>query len=949
MEKLKSRRIPDELRKRTRLSCDLCRKRRCKCLRPRPDDACQACRQSRVACVSTFRRKTRLYGSVETLRDRLRCLEALVQGAFPDAPIRTTDDLLALGRRAGYAMPEVSASSGDTTLEELPEEPESPLERPEEASPGVSTPAAAQQDLPWQGKHIQDSPRLVHDSSGRSHYIGPSGSLSFFAELRELVAERHPSSRFASDNVAEALEARPSTSDLDHDSNSPGVAAGSSPATASLCDISHSALRLRELPLGTVEALLHVYFQHVHNDFPLFHRTLFQDELERHLSSDSRPRSAPGEPDEGWLVCLHMMLVFGCILHSRSSKRTDSFDYEALRVDCWSVARSALPRLTTTCTQSNVQALLLISLYYHSTNERNASWTLVGCAARIAVALGMHRNDINTSFRLVERETRRRIWCTLHGFEQFLCMSLGRPSAVDDDEVDVTVPGDDSIGFGSGPPGCVERSFELQLLSSKLRRAIGRYKPMRRSRSSPVQTPAPRALLDELRTWEQGMPPHLTLPDISTSEEAPPVSQLRECQSRYPAPHLRAIALLYIQYYNLVILITRPYLLMVISTSFRNAAAIPYPWDDDTDETRDDIVFLARTCVSSASRIAALVLLLDSAGILNGLTWLDAFYAYSAAMVLLLRLLWVSNPAEDRDVLQREEVLRSRAQNLVVELRRVLGALEKCQTMQRFTSVVDNFADAVSSASARVQRADATNEASQFTPRLPASGEHMEKAATGGRKQGSTPRPISNTRHAARHSGRRSLRVYKAGRDRHPAINAYASVTDPSMDSHSPPNAASDPPARTERARYSTGVPPDDRYQGPFAGRTAPGAGNRLRHSYPSIDPNLYTENDPNIDIRLRTPGGPPPYDEIQEPVPCSNRTISSADMYGQAYPPPPDVDGHDDMQAQPEDVQNQIDEMPPFPDEGMSGFLWHDPSAVTQHMLYWSDFERFLGSLDGI
>lgn len=774
------------------------------------------------------------------------------------------------------------------------------------ASLGELTPAVPQD------KHIQDSPRLVQDPAGRSHYIGPSGSLCFFAELRELVAERHPSSRFASDNVAEALEA--STNDLEHDSASPA-----GPATASLGD-------LRGLPFGTVEALLHVYFDQVHTDFPLFHRTLFQDELERYLS-DSRPRA----PDEGWLVSLRMMLVFGCVLHSRASRRIDPFDHEALRVDCWSLARSALPRLTTTCTPSNVQALLLIALYYHGTNERNAAWTLVGCAARIAVALGMHRNDINASFRLVERETRKRIWCTLHGFEQFLCMSLGRPSAVDDGEVDV-----DGIGFGSGPPGCGEKAFELQLLSSKLRRTLGQHRPMHR----PRQKPAPTALLDELRTWEQGMPPHLTLPDISTSEEVPSISQRRECQSRHPAPHLRAIVLLYMQYHSLVILITRPYLLMVISTSFRNPAAIPYPWDDDSAETEDGIIFLARTCVSSASRIAALVLLLDSAGILNGLTWLDVFYAYSAAMVLLLRLLWVPNPAADRAVLQGEEGLRSRAQNLVVELRRVLGALEKCRTMQRLTSVVDNFADAVSSASARVQGADATNELGQLNARQLASGEQMKRTATE-----NIPRQLSTARHATRRSGRRSSRVSTAGRGRHSAINTDDSVVDPSMDSHRSPNIASDQPTRSEHTHYGPVSHPESRDHGPS--RTTFGNVHRLRH-YPSIDPNLDIENE--IDIRLRTPSGPPPYDSIQETVPYSSRTGSTADMYGgQTYPPPPGVDEHDDMHAQSEDVQNQIDAMPPFPNEGMTGLRWHDPLAVTQHMLYWSDFERFLGGLDGI
>lgn len=58
------------------------------------------------------------------------------------------------------------------------------------------------------------APTLVRDFSGNRYYIGPSGSLSFFAELRDLVSSYQrneqydlaSSSTFALDNLAKALE-----------------------------------------------------------------------------------------------------------------------------------------------------------------------------------------------------------------------------------------------------------------------------------------------------------------------------------------------------------------------------------------------------------------------------------------------------------------------------------------------------------------------------------------------------------------------------------------------------------------------------------------------------------------------------------------------------------------------------------------------------------------------
>ena len=49
--------------------------------------------------------------------------------------------------------------------------------------------------------------------------------------------------------------------------------------------------------------------------------------------------------------------------------------------------------------------------------------------------MGMHREEVHSELHLMERSARKITWWTLHIFEKFLCILLGRPSCIDDAEV----------------------------------------------------------------------------------------------------------------------------------------------------------------------------------------------------------------------------------------------------------------------------------------------------------------------------------------------------------------------------------------------------------------------------------------------------------------------------------------------------------------------------------
>lgn len=323
-------------------------------------------------------------------------------------------------------------------------------------------PAAYQENL-----QSDDGPvSLVTDTSGKEHYIGPSGGLQFLGQLRRLlISKEHtpemrspppPSaiSKFTEDDGAQALEAEdvsedsldtknvddPSNAAMHHQRSPTSIASPESDfmrrSTISIED------HWRRLPAPEiVDKLLNSFFQNVHDDFVLFHRGTFEGDYEaqaRRLYHNGTQPHEDKEVDLGLLACIHMMLVFGSM--SDSTIGGTGLDHNMLRRQCVASARSLLPHLIGKCTLYNLRALLLLGLFLHNNNERNATWNLVGTATRVGFALGLHRRDTESAFNPIDREIRKRIFCTLYGFEQFLATSLGRPSGMNDSDVEVIPP-----------------------------------------------------------------------------------------------------------------------------------------------------------------------------------------------------------------------------------------------------------------------------------------------------------------------------------------------------------------------------------------------------------------------------------------------------------------------------------------------------------------------------
>jgi hypothetical protein len=83
----------------------------------------------------------------------------------------------------------------------------------------------------------------------------------------------------------------------------------------------------------------------------------------------------------------------------------------------------------------STQALLLMAVYMLTKSKRNTAFALLGMAVRSAYALGLHDEDTMIIFSPTQQESRRNLWKSLFVMDRYLALSLGRPSAIVDDEL----------------------------------------------------------------------------------------------------------------------------------------------------------------------------------------------------------------------------------------------------------------------------------------------------------------------------------------------------------------------------------------------------------------------------------------------------------------------------------------------------------------------------------
>lgn len=73
------------------------------------------------------------------------------------------------------------------------------------------------------------------------------------------------------------------------------------------------------------------------------------------------------------------------------------------------------------------------------TNPEGA-FVLIGLAARLAHAIGLHRWLEGFGLTQADLEQRRRVFWVMYVLEKSMCIRTGRPSAISDEDIGVSLP-----------------------------------------------------------------------------------------------------------------------------------------------------------------------------------------------------------------------------------------------------------------------------------------------------------------------------------------------------------------------------------------------------------------------------------------------------------------------------------------------------------------------------
>ncbi|KAF2103563.1 hypothetical protein NA57DRAFT_32887 [Rhizodiscina lignyota] len=565
-----SRRVPLDKRKRTETSCDKCKIRKQKCDRQLGREQCRYCELHGITCTTTAPRKKRVYGTVEGLGSRITLLESLVKGLLPDADISSNDEMQQLGKSLGIALPVIE----DVGANEV-----------ESAQPSPPN----KQDDP-------DTIPLVPDQQGQVQWIGPSSSFLFHLNLRKMIGN-YSTLEFAmfGRNAADQIFAK------NYPKSGEGYVPYSQRAISNIqdhCDSPSEAVK--EIDPVLMESLLDSYFDIVHPDFPILHEASFREAYEIWSAS-----STPADPV--WLCGLLCVLILAQRVAPIPIELSEDYEKKWFRH-----VHLLLPTVVFSSTVYTVQALMLAALHLHNTNHRDACWNLTGTAVRVAYAIGLHRDDLKHVQSPLGRELRKQLWWTLYAFEQMQVSSYDRPSAIAQSISSVSCPNERIVGVtGHCPPEFTKWSQKLVRILGSACRALAPIASGSASEDSYSKPLSPAAtILRDLDKWKEGLPHHL---------------QLEVTSSLAPAAQ-RPLLLLHMQFYYILIVISRTALL-------RRATIVTKGGRDPTSQS---FVSFSETCIDAGRSLAKLLQKLDVVGKFNAVTWFDCFLAVTAAMVLVL-------------------------------------------------------------------------------------------------------------------------------------------------------------------------------------------------------------------------------------------------------------------------------------------------------------------------
>ncbi|OQE36079.1 hypothetical protein PENCOP_c012G02786 [Penicillium coprophilum] len=264
-----------------------------------------------------------------------------------------------------------------------------------------------------------------------------------------------------------------------------------------------------------VRRLVDFYFAHSHTLYPILKRSDVMDTLERICQDPQNlATQAPVNVFRIWMV-----LAIGSTADS-SVTLTEESESMLFYNNAMQYSEQALG----SDEMSALEAIMLqVSFSFFNQLGPN-TWFLVGTAARLALGMGLHAASSYRKFPLDVQQRRKRIFFSIYMMDRVVSITLGRPFALHDDDIDVTPfeNADEEFIHADriSPQSPLQPSLmavPLHILS--LRKIAGKIsrKVYRNAKDTNMTSQEREAIIDslhqELLNWRRNMP--FPLPDVN--------------------------------------------------------------------------------------------------------------------------------------------------------------------------------------------------------------------------------------------------------------------------------------------------------------------------------------------------------------------------------------------------------------------------------------------------
>ncbi|KAJ5395082.1 uncharacterized protein N7487_009385 [Penicillium crustosum] len=283
-----------------------------------------------------------------------------------------------------------------------------------------------------------------------------------------------------------------------------------------------------------------------------------------------------------------------------------------------------------------IETLLILSMYSLALNRRYSAYILSGTAMRSAIVVGLHFNILETQLSDFDtREHRKRLFWTTYMFDRMWGASLGHPSAIHDDEIEVDLPSVLPLSDGTGVDQLTSNGFDCQYhvahieLTRRLANVVRSIYTLRRKQLNAQLSSQVHQSLQDLQAWVNRLPPRLQI------DHTP------------GAVNDWKVVSLHLSFYQCVIIATRPILLHAL----RIQVAAPQEGPTVSSfQVPTTALALSEACVRCARHSAQLL----------AQSWIDGFfftfdcfytqYLFSSLVVLAIASILVGQDNQaDRD------------------------------------------------------------------------------------------------------------------------------------------------------------------------------------------------------------------------------------------------------------------------------------------------------------